>query len=198
MSPPDFVSKNRFAVILISFMCVLFLALGIFSTANYTRVISSLDKIELVDVMSGEVAIDQSAVRTTFSAELANPSRYDIQVTSVNWRVVIYNYTSVPRTLIVVASDYIGPTEGLQLSAGESMPFSYDVLVSDPGVMERLRGFINYSDSLGVEYDLDSLPYEQEFTILGWLGDFRHDYLRETYLNDLVKVDIDYTSGEGP
>ena len=71
-------------------------------------------------------------------------------------------------------------------------------IVSDRGVISKILGFINFSRSQGVDYTLESVPYLHEFALIATLDDYKHDYLREIYLNDLVTVELTYASGVIP
>lgn len=188
------IRQHWFSVTLYVLLSVFFLVASVLSASTYVSVVSALDKIDLGEASYSASELDNGTLVISFSIDLENPSRYDIDMYTINWEVTLPNGTSGPGWLISVTSVYMGPGQASVVPSGETVTFDYVSFVSDPGTLSKLDGFVNYSNGLGEDYTLETLPYVHEFDAIGWLGDFSHDYLREFYLNDMVKVSLSYNS----
>lgn len=185
--------KHKIASLLFALMTMFFLVAGLISTAAYVNVVSAQSRIEIDQAAVDIQTLPDDTVRIQFDAHLTNPSKYDLQLSTVTWKVSVYNYSAYPVSIIVVASDYVGASQAISIAPGGEADFSYDVTVDDAETLSRLDGYINQKSLEGVDYDLGNLPYVTQLTVTGWLGDFQHDYLREDYLNDLVRVELEYS-----
>jgi len=174
-----------------------FLVAGIVSALTYGTVVRVQEQVGLESASYDAQLLDNGSVEIAFSITLSNPSRYTLHLSTTTWTVRVVNITGEDRRSITLATEYIGPTIGLTVPARSDRTFDFATIVSDPSLLSELQGFINYSSSLGHHYTLSTIPYEHEFAAIAWIGEFRHDYVREGYLNDLVTIDERYVSGEG-
>ncbi len=188
------VRKHWFSVLMYVLFSAFFLVASLVSTATYVSVIDAKDNIGLSDPTEDVSLLPNGTLLVTFSVGITNPSSYDIALYSVNWEVTVANGTSGPGWLIPVAGEYwgTGVSPVIDAKTVKTLDFSYHV--SDPDMLSRLKGYVNYSNSHGASLTLETVPYGHRFSANGWLGDFEHEYLREFYLNDLVRVSLDYDS----
>lgn len=191
------VRERWFSVALYAMFSAFFLVAGIFSASTYVNVVGAQDRVLLEHASFGAEELADGSLEIRFSIDLVNPSRYDLAMQSVAWEAFVVNGTSGPGWYIPVASDYIGPTAFVEVPSKDRKTFEYVAVVSDAGTLAKLRGFIDYSSGQGEDYTLGTLPYTHEFYVVAWIGDFKHDYLREMYLNDLVKIQLEYSSEVG-
>lgn len=184
--------KRWFSVTLYSLFSVFFLAAGVMSASTYVRVVGAQDQVVLENASFGVEELGDGTLEVRFSIDLVNPSGYDLWMQAVVWEAFIINGTSGPGWYIPVASDYIGPTAYVEVPARESMTFEFSEMVSDPDTLARLTWLAD--NAPGTDHTLETLPYTHEFYVVAWVGDFKHDYLREMYLNDIVRIEREYSS----
>lgn len=194
----DKVREHWFSVTLYAVFSAFFLVAGILSALTYSAVVQAHNQIHLAAPSSDATLLEDGSLEIRFEITLSNPTDYRLQINSASWTVYLDNSTAQGGTRLTLDIDYIGPTVGLRVDAGDELPFVYQTVVSDPSLLESLRGFVNYSASVGTTYTLETIPYVNEVVVLAWIGDFEHDYIREDYLNDLVRVEERYSSEAVP
>ncbi|HIJ17055.1 MAG TPA: hypothetical protein HA364_04680 [Thermoplasmata archaeon] len=186
--------EHWFSVTLYALFSAFFLVAGVLSASTYVSVVSTQNKVLLENASFSADELENGSVEITFSIDLVNPSRYDLKMQSIVWEAFVTNGTSGTGWYIPVGSAYTGPTSYVEVPSGDTMTFSYSSLVSDPETLAKLNGLVNYSALEGEHLTLETLPYIHEFYTVAWMGDFKHDYLREMYLNEIVKVQLEYSS----
>lgn len=194
MSLLESVRGRWFATLLYAFFCVFFVVASVISVSTYVSVVDAQERVRLENISQGASLLPNGTLLITFSVDIVNPSRYDVDFYGVNWEVVVPNGTSGPGWLIPVAGEYWGSGASPTLLARSEITLEYESLVWDPTTLSRLRGFVNYSNSQGGSLTLETVHYGHWFVANGWLGDFEHEYLREFYLNDLVKITLEHDS----
>jgi hypothetical protein len=117
-------------------------------------------------------------------------------VYTLSWYAKLENASNPDEKVIPVGEDYVGPTQYLEVPARTTLNYTLWFEVDDPATLSKLFGFINYSQGLGQSYTLETLPYMHDFSIMLMIGEFEHEYLREAYLNNLVTVNLTYSSEE--
>lgn len=173
-----------------------FLGACLVSVNTYGSIAQAQRDIALTDPLSGADDIPHGDVNVSFSIQLHNPSRYTLHIYTLSWYARLVNASSEDNRLIKVGEDYAGPTHNLIVPAKTAVNYTFWSIVSDPVIIEKLNGFINYSKGLGIDYTLETLPYEHSFSVILMIGEFEHNYDREGYLNDLVTVELRYSSVE--
>jgi len=189
------VKRHWFSVMLYSIFAVFFLVASLISAATYVSVVDAQERIELVRPSHSASLLSNGTLFVSFSIDIVNPTRHDVSLYMMNWEVEVVNGTSGPGWLIPVTGEYKGPGTSPLVPARSEMTFDYESYVSDPVTLSKLNGYVNYTNGLGGSIDLETVPYTYTLTCLGWLGDFEHEYLREFYLNDLVRINLMYSSG---
>ena len=174
-----------------------FLSACLVSVNTYGAIAQAQRDISLENPVEGADIVPHGDVNISFSIQLNNPSRYTLHVYTLSWYAKLVNASSTNDRVITVGDDYSGPTTYLEVPARTAITYTFWTVVSDPVVLEKLNGFINYSKGLGTEYTLETLPYEHSFSVIAMIGEFEHEYVREGYLNDIVTVDLRYSSLEG-
>jgi hypothetical protein len=174
-----------------------FLTACIVSANTYGAVAQAQRDVVLESPVEAADIVSHGDLNVSFSIQLHNPSKYTLHVYTLSWYAKLVNASSPSGSVIPVGEDYSGPTHYLEVPAKTTLTYTFWSVVSDPETMEKLNGFINYSKSLGTDYTLETLPYEHSFSIIAMIGDFQHDYVREGYLNDLVTVELGYSTQEG-
>lgn len=188
------IRRHWFSTALYVAFSAFFLVASVVSVSTYVSVVDAHERIVLADPTHGASVQPNGTLLVSFSVDIVNPSRYDLSLYSVNWEVDVVNGTSGPGWIIPVAGEYWGLFASPVVPARSYLTLSYAEYVSDPSTLSRLRGFVNYSSSIGLSMTLETIPYHHRLVANGWLEDFNHDYLREFYLNDLVRVVLDYDS----
>lgn len=189
--------ERWFSVTLYALFSAFFLVAGVVSTSTYVNVVGAQYEVALEDASFSAEDLGDGALEVRFSIDLVNPSRYALAIQSLVWEAIVINGTSGPGWYIPVADDYIGPTAYVEVAPMDTMTFEFAVVVDDPLTLSRLQGFIDYSAGQGQEYTLETLPITHEFYVVAWVGDFKHDYLREMYLNEMVRIELEYSSEVG-
>ena len=176
---------------------VFFAAALVFSTATYVSVMDAKQRVELTGAVEGVEVLQNGSLQISLSLTLVNPSRQYITVSSISWTVKVVNWTTDDVSYITLLSQYGVSPEFSEVGPRAELDFEFSAVVSDPDKIARLQGFIDYVSSQGVNLTLETAPYLHDFRVLGWLGDYQHDYqyYREAYRNDLVRVDERYLGG---
>lgn len=177
----------------------LFFVVACLVSANtYSAIAQAQQDITLLNPSYGAEIVRKGHMNVSFNVQLHNPSRYILHVYTLSWYAKLENASSPDEKVIPVGEDYIGPSRYLEVPARTTLNYTLWTEVSDPTTLARLFGFINYSQGLGQTYTLETLPYVHDFSIMLIIGEFDHEYLRERYLNELVTVDLTYSSAEAP
>jgi len=180
-----------FAIIYVA-MSLFFIGALVVSALTYSHVVRGNLLITLDDPQEDVQVLENGSLVLSFSIDVVNPSRYDLRTSSLYWSVRISNGTPYHPSYIPLGVSYKGPTEEITIEAGDTCTLAYSVTVSDRALLSRVYGFINYSSSIGNEYSVMTVPYENEIRLYAGMDDFKHDYVREGYLNDLVEVELYY------
>jgi len=177
---------------------VFFTGALVFSALTYVSVMDARQTVTLANASETAKLLPNGSIALSLTIDLDNPSRQVLHITSAFWTVRVHNITSSGTTLIPVVSVPTVPIEYTEVGGHEVKTFEYERTIDDPELLSDLRGFINYSASVGVDYTLDSIEYLHDFRVVAWLGDYEHDYdySREMYLNDMVKIERRYNGGE--
>jgi len=186
---------SRTVIVMALAYSLLFLAFSIASAVTYSTVTIAGQSITYENPERIAQVLGNGTLFLGFNTSIVNPSPYSIHVTSINWYTELINATGSP-TLIVLTSSYTAENVGVLVPAGADMNLSFKGYISGT-LLARVNGFINYSNEHGASYTLTTAPYAHSFEFRGWLDDFKHDYLREAYLNGLVSIDLVYTYGMG-
>lgn len=193
----DDLRKHWFTVTLCVAFSVFFLVSGIISSMTYSSVVSVQREDKLENPSYSASLLGNGSLRITFTITLANPSRYALHLSMATWSVMVHNSSAGSNRLIPIDTAYAGPTAYITVPAKDERVFSYDIVVFDPETLTKLRGFVNYSAQNGHSYTLETIPYYHQFEVSAWIGEFGHDYLRESYLNDIVTIVLGYNSVSG-
>jgi len=192
MARKEWFGLNRAVLVLTVAFSLVFLAFSVTSAVTYSKINLAQEQIVMENEKRVAEILPNGTLFIGFSVRIVNPSEYVIHVASISWYSEVLNGTSA----IPLASNYTTENLGVTIAASASTDLAFGwFIVGD--LFEQLKGFINYSDSKGVVYTLLTAPYAHSFEFRGWLDDFKHDYLRENYLNGLVTVDLRYTYGLG-
>jgi len=192
------IKEHWVTVVLYALFSVFFLVCSVVSAGTYSAVVRTQRNVELINPTSGVSILPNGSLELDFSIELSNPSRYVLHTQTISWYATLENGTTGPNMIITLGTAYTGPTTGLRVPPKSEKNFSFSSVVSDPAIIARLNGFINYSAASGHTYTLTTLPYNHQFSFIGTIGEFKNDYLREDYLNKLVTVEVTYSSGAMP
>ena len=193
-SPWGGVRKRAVSIALYIVFSVMFIVSSVLATATYSAVVKTQSDVKLTGADMGAEVLANGSLKLTFSISVTNPSNYVLQIQSVSWFVYLVNGTTGPDHLTSLTSDYIGPTLDFTVSKRSDKQFTFQGIVSNRAMISRLNGFVNYSRSQGQDYTIGTVPYLHEFGLVATIGDYKHDYLREIYLNDLVTVSLAYSS----
>jgi hypothetical protein len=183
-----------FTATLYTLFSVFFLISAMVSVNTYSAVVKAQKDVVLTRPMSSVGLLTNGSLEFSFSIWLENPARYILHSVTYSWYVELDNSSSQTDRVITLGSSYTGPTTGVRVLAHAEMNFSFKSFVSDQAVIDKLAGFVKYSRSLGYNYSLTTIPYTYKFSLMGNLGEFKNDYLREQYLNDLVTIEVSYSS----
>lgn len=192
MSGKTWFGVNRVAFLLTVVLSILFLSFSVASAVTYSKVTLAQQEIALEDPQQIVDVKQNGTLFVGFSVKVANPSEFDIRISSINWYSLIRNGTDAD--VIYLASNYTAENVGLRVEARSDADITLGWYVTGTDRAE-VNGFINYSASIGQDYTLLTVPYSHSFEFNGWLGDFKHDYYRENYLNGMVRIDLTYTYG---
>jgi len=191
------VKKHWFSSVIYLAFSLFFLGACFFSANTYSAVVQAQRDITLENPVLDAEELVNGSLRLTFSIEVSNPTRFALHLYTSSWTVRIVNSSSQTEGTITLGTMYMGPTSFLNVSGHEAYTFEFESIVYEPSTLSNIKGFINYSASEGDDYTLETIPYENEFRFIGMIGEFQHEYLRESYLSDLVTIDLRYTSSEG-
>lgn len=175
----------------------LFFVVACLVSANtYSAIAQAQRDISLLNPGFDAEIVRKGHLNISFNVQLYNPSRYTLHVYTLSWYAKLENASSLDETVIPVGEDYVGPTQYLEVPAKTTLNYTLWFEMDDPATLAKLFGFINYSQGLGQSYTLETLPYMHHFSIMLIIGEFEHEYLREAYLNNLVTVNLTYSSEE--
>ena len=169
----------------------------VFSALTYVSVMDARKNIKLTSAVETAELLSNGSLLVSLTIELENPSKDVLQVTMVSWAVRVQNLTDSGTWWIPVASGYADSVEDAVVNSHETRLYQFSEVISDPELLSELRGYINYSASMGTEHTLETISYHHDFRFVAWLGDYEHDYLyyKEMYLNDMVKIERRYYGG---
>ncbi len=190
--------RTRWFVAGLSVAAAVFFAVAlVFSAATYVSVMDAKQRVELTGALEGAEVLQNGSLRISLSLTLVNPSSQHITVSSISWNVKVVNGSGVDISYLGLVSQYGVSPEFSEVGPRTELDFEFSAVVSDPDKIARLQGFIEYWSSQGLFLTLETIPYLHDFRVLGWLGDYEHDYqyYKEAYLNDLVRVDERYLGG---
>lgn len=189
--------KRWFVTMLCVAGSLFFVSALVVSSLAYVNVMEARQGVELTGAVESAELLSNGSLKVGLSIELVNPSVYVLRVNSVSWSVRIDNSTA-STLFIPVTTAYTGASAGIVVDGGGSFTFTYEGVVSDPGRLAAIRGFLNHSSAEGEDYTMETLPYLHDFRVVAWVDDFDHDYqyYREFYLNDMVKIERSYYGGE--
>jgi hypothetical protein len=193
----DDLKKRWFTVALCVAFSLFFLISGIISSMTYSFVVSVQREDKLENPLFSASLLSNGSLRITFNITLSNPSRYILHLSTVTWSVMVHNSSGGSNRTIPIDTAYAGPTAYITVPAKDERVFGYDIVVSDPETLADLMGYVNYSAQTGHSYTLETIPYYHQFEASAWIGEFGHNYLRESYLNDIVTIDLTYNSVSG-
>jgi hypothetical protein len=193
----DDLKKRWFTVTLCVAFSLFFLISGIISSMTYSFVVSVQREDKLENPLFSASLLSNGSLRITFNITLSNPSRYILHLSTVTWSVMVHNSSGGSNRTIPIDTAYAGPTAYITVPAKDERVFGYDIVVSDPETLADLMGYVNYSAQTGHSYTLETIPYYHQFEASAWIGEFGHNYLRESYLNDIVTIDLTYNSVSG-
>jgi hypothetical protein len=193
----DDLKKRWFTVTLCVAFSLFFLISGIISSMTYSFVVSVQREDKLENPLFSASLLSNGSLRITFNITLSNPSRYILHLSTVAWSVMVHNSSGGSNRTIPIDTAYAGPTAYITVPAKDERVFGYDIVVSDPETLADLMGYVNYSAQTGHSYTLETIPYYHQFEASAWIGEFGHNYLRESYLNDIVTIDLTYNSVSG-
>ena len=188
----DELKEHRIALVLFAAMSTFLFGAAVYSTMTYSSVVQAQVDIGLMNADQTATANTNGTITLRFSVDLDNPTDYLLHVASASWQIYIENGTSGPYHIISLGLVYTGPTAYEDIPTKGTTTLNRELLVSDSAILARLNGFFNYSASIGKNYTVETAPYTNDFRLIAWLDDFKHDYDRDLYLNDLVAVDLRY------
>lgn len=174
---------------------LVFLSFSILSAVTYSQVIVAQQRIALENPVRSASVLPNGTLKIEFSVSVVNPSRYVIHISTLSWYTQIENSTAIPP-IIPLANELFSENSALTISAKETKAFVFDAYISDRTTLTALKGFVNFSSSHGSGFTLATAPYAHSFDIRGWLDDYKHDYFREEYLNQLVEIELLYVYPE--
>ncbi len=195
MPEKKWIDVNRTAFVLVLAYSLLFLAFSVVSAVTYSKVTVADQQIVAEDPQRIAEVQQNGTLFIGFKVRIVNPSDFAIRVASINWYSEIKNGSGSPA-VIPLASNYTAENVGIVIPAGVTRDLSLGWYVTGD-ILDQVKGFISYSNSHGQNYTLLTAPYAHSFEFRGWLDDFKHDYLRENYLNGLVLIDLSYSYGMG-
>ncbi len=189
------VRKRAVSITLYIAFSAMFIGSSALATSTYSDVVKTQGDVKLTGADMEAQVLANGSLKLTFSISVHNPSRYTLHIQSISWFVYLVNGTIGPEHLTTLSTDYIGPTLGFTVSKTSDGQFTFQGIVSDRATISNIQGFVNYSRSQGHDYTMGSVPYVHEFAFVATIDEYKHDYLREMYLNDLVTVNLSYSSG---
>jgi hypothetical protein len=196
MSILENVKKHWVSVTAYLVFSLFFLGACLVSMNTYGAVAQAQRDIMLQNPSYDAEIAQHGNLNLSFRIQLVNPSRFTLHVNMIQWYGLLANSSNDNERVITVADVYVGPTKFVEIPAKTTQDLSYWSVISDPVMLSKLFGFVNYSKGQGQDYTIDTLPYFHEFSITVFIGEFEHEYDREGYLNSLVTVRLDYSSLE--
>lgn len=195
MAVHEWIRETRVALVLSIALALVFLSFSVLSAITYSRVIVAQQEIALENPVRSATVLTNGTLKIEFRVSVVNPSGYAIHITTLSWYTQIDNSTGNPP-IIPLASQLYSANSALTISAKETKDYVFDAYISDPRMLTDLKGYVNFSNAQGHQLTLETAPYAHSFDIRGWLDDFKHDYFREEYLNQLVDIELLYTYPE--
>jgi len=193
----DRIRKHLATLTLYVVFSLFFLGACLTSANTYGAIAQAQNSITLQNPEHNAEIVRHGNLNISFSILLQNPSRYTLHVNTLSWSAALLNNSSSDESRISLGENYVGPTQYLTVKAETTVNYSFWTVVSNPTTIAKLYGYIKYASALGSNYTLETLPYQQTFSMTLFIGEFQHDSLRDAYLNDLVTVSLSYPSGEG-
>jgi len=190
--------KHWVTVTLYLVFSLFFVGACLVSANTYSAIAQAQRDISLQNPEFDAEIVQKGHLNVSFNVQLYNPSRYTLHVYTLSWYAKLENASSPDAPVIPVGEDYVGPTQYLKVPAKTTLNYTLWYEVSDPATLAKLFGFVNYSQGLGQSYTLETLPYIHDFSIMLMIGEFEHEYVREGYLNELVTINLTYSSDEAP
>lgn len=182
--------KDWFAFTLCAVMALFFAVAAVASAATYASVVGAHRDVTLGESTVGATLLENDTLLLTYSVTLDNPTRYTVHIYSLSWSVYVVNGTEGADRNIVLGGSYTGPGHMLTVDGRGTETYSLRCFVIAQDRLDKLNGLIGYGLTQGEEYTLETIPYTHAFEIVAWVGEFAHDYDRELYLNDLMKLDL--------
>ncbi len=191
--------RDWFTLTLCIVMASFFLVAAIVSAATYASVVRAHRDVALGESTTGASVLGNGTLLLTYSVTLDNPTRYTLHIYSIGWSVYVVNATEGAGRYLVMGGSYTGPGRMLTVDGRSTETYSMELYVTDQDKLDALEGLLVFAHSQGIDYNLETIPYTHEFEVIAWLGEFAHDYDRELYLNDLIKLDlVDVVWGDVP
>ncbi len=191
--------RERWFVGTLSILASLFFTAAlVFSAATYVSVMDAKQRVELRDAVEDAVVLQNGSIEISLTIDLVNPSGQTLTMSSISWNVKVVNESESGTAYIPLLLEYGVAPEYSTLGAHETLGLEFSAVISSPEKISNLEGFIDYWQSRGQPMTIETIPYLHDFRMIGWMGDYQHDYqyYKETYLNDLVRVDKRYLGGE--
>jgi hypothetical protein len=191
------VKKHWVTVALYLALSLFFLSACFVSANTYGAIAQAQRDIALQNPEHRAEIVQHGNLNISFSIQLHNPSRFTLHINWLSWSAALMNTSSSDNRRISLGENYFGPTRYLEVPARATVNYTFWSKISDPGVLAKLSGYVNYANGLGGNYTLETLPYDQTFLVMLFIGEFEHESLRDAYLNELVTVSLSYSSAEG-
>jgi len=195
ISVREWMKGTRVALALTLILTLVFLSFSILSAMSYSQVIVAQQKIVLENPVRSASVLANGTLKIEFSVGVVNPSGYAIHITTLSWYTQIDNSSGTPP-VIPLATQYYSANSALTISAKETRKYVFETYITDRSTLTALKGYVNFSNAHGHTITLATAEYSHNFDIRGWLDDFKHDYFREEYLNELVDIDLPYAYPE--
>jgi hypothetical protein len=193
----DDIRKSWFVTTLSVVAAAFFSVALVYSAATYVSVTDARQGIELRDAVEGVELLENGSLELSLTVVLDNPSSQRLTVYSIYWNVKVTYLTDEGTIHIPLVSHYGVPADYAEIAPHEQIALEFHSWISDSIKLASLDAFVNASADEGVVSTHETIPYIHDFRIVAWIGDFEHDYQysKETYLNDLVRIEKRYFGG---
>lgn len=190
--------EHWFVTLLCVIAALIFLVSLVLSGVNYIRVIDARENVVLAGAEESADLMPTGTLYIGFRAELRNPSSFDLVISSVSWSAKVDISILGGPLFLPLATVYNGSAGQLVVKAGTTTVFEYYEAVSDPTLLSQIQSYINASKAEGDAYTIETVPYIHDFRVTAWIEDLRHDYeySGESYLNEIVRLDLRYYGGD--
>ena len=182
---------KRLVFVLSLAFSLMFLAFSLVSAVTFSRVSLAQQQIDLVGPERIAELQPNGTLWIGFRVRVANPTDFTVRISSISWYSQVDNGSGDPR-VIPLASNFTSGNLGLTVPSNGGGNLSFGWYITGE-TLAKLKGYVNFSNSHGHDYTLETIPYEHSFEFIGTLDDFKHEYLRENYLNGLVTIELVYT-----